>query len=273
MVPLQLQGSRGSSMGGGSQCAQGREARGRDNGAASSDYMNCHRLSQAVGCLQRSLQKSACPVAWDCPECCEEHTYWSRNGCTWSCQLCQIKIALEDVLARFDERQQASEDYYDMHTLLLECRRAFQSGHAASHIGFDGLAIEVEKFFEVRECFVPVSELRMTHDAISGVFCHGPHAGKTLTTLIDDLRSGALDPSTGHLVIEGAFYHGRFFSIANRRTHCLREAFGKSSEQMVQVRAIPLAPGFRTELSQIPGPLCLAIWAERGSVVISTQCQ
>jgi hypothetical protein len=88
---------------------------------------------------------------------------------------------------------------------MLECRRAFQAGHAARHTGFGRLAVEVEKFFEVHECLIPVSELRVTHDAISGAFRHGPHARESLTTLLNDLRSGVLDISTGDLRIERVF--------------------------------------------------------------------
>lgn len=101
-----------------------------------------------------------------------------------------------------------------------------------------------------------VKDIRATHDNVQCHFRHG-HIGQSLDQLVEDLRAGNIDVQTGGLVLEGAYYKGAFRCIGNRRTHCLWEAFGKNSEQPVQVKVFPLwrggrgvCPILRTELGQ-----------------------
>ena len=55
----------------------------------------------------------------------------------------------------------------------------------------------------------------------------------------------------------------------NRRTYCLREAFGKSSDRKVLVRALPMAPSVKTETDNGLAPTAIKCWPNRQNRVAS----
>eukprot|EP00440_Ansanella_granifera_P031679 gb/GFBE01034386.1/.p1 GENE.gb/GFBE01034386.1/~~gb/GFBE01034386.1/.p1 ORF type:complete len:384 (+),score=53.53 gb/GFBE01034386.1/:1-1152(+) len=81
-----------------------------------------------------------------------------------------------------------------------------------------------------------VKEVRFTHDSIASTFADG----KSLAGLVSDLQAGKVHPATSEFLrleavcaeVDGA---RTYFSLNNRRLHCLKE-FSEQSRSLVKVR-------------------------------------
>ena len=83
----------------------------------------------------------------------------------------------------------------------------------------------LESFFTDKEILLLMSAISATHIRNSSRFRHGPHAGKPLSQLINDLRAKRVDPSAGRPMLENVFNNGVFRAITNRRTSFTRTSF------------------------------------------------
>ena len=70
---------------------------------------------------------------------------------------------------------------------------------------------------------VPVSTVHYTQDSISCTFRHGPHHGRSLSSLVDDLQSEKIPVEHGNLVLDVVEWEGRRRCLNNRRLWCLKE--------------------------------------------------
>eukprot|EP00928_Gymnodinium_smaydae_P011456 TRINITY_DN14226_c2_g1_i1.p1 TRINITY_DN14226_c2_g1~~TRINITY_DN14226_c2_g1_i1.p1 ORF type:complete len:809 (-),score=59.60 TRINITY_DN14226_c2_g1_i1:101-2497(-) len=96
----------------------------------------------------------------------------------------------------------------------------------------------------VQECVVPVREINFTHASISTKFLHGNASGADLETLVEDLRSGRIDPLNHRdLVLEAVWFGSRLHSLNNRRLWALQQyqllRFSEAGEVRVRVKVLP----------------------------------
>lgn len=72
---------------------------------------------------------------------------------------------------------------------------------------------------EVKDVVVPVRHVRFTQGSIGSRF----RDGRTFSQLVEDLISGEKDPlKERFLHLEAVCVRGKYFSLANRRLHCLK---------------------------------------------------
>mmetsp|Transcript_78357 Transcript_78357/g.227367 ORF Transcript_78357/g.227367 Transcript_78357/m.227367 type:complete len:638 (-) Transcript_78357:157-2070(-) len=95
-------------------------------------------------------------------------------------------------------------------------------------------------------CCVPVQSLHFTHCSIAQIFRHGPYAGSDLEVLVEDLRTGRVDPLTHEsMVLEVVRYRGKLYSLNNRRLWALQQhqlmLMSEVASVMVRVRVLSWA--------------------------------
>ena len=58
-----------------------------------------------------------------------------------------------------------------------------------------------------------VTRIRYTHDAALDEITHGRHAGRTVTSIADDLMAGSTAPTFAGMILDLVFWHGAFLSL------------------------------------------------------------
>eukprot|EP00928_Gymnodinium_smaydae_P087357 TRINITY_DN7162_c0_g2_i2.p1 TRINITY_DN7162_c0_g2~~TRINITY_DN7162_c0_g2_i2.p1 ORF type:complete len:1004 (+),score=135.30 TRINITY_DN7162_c0_g2_i2:105-3116(+) len=103
-----------------------------------------------------------------------------------------------------------------------------------------------------------VSELHWSHDSISSVFRHGAHSGEPVSTLIEELNDGSVQPCQIPSIIVAPF-DGKVFAVTgNRRLYALkRHAEHVQQDILVNVLAVrhlcPLTAKFLMSFSTCNG--------------------
>lgn len=100
---------------------------------------------------------------------------------------------------------------------------------------------------------MPIQDVRYTQDHASGSFAHGPHSGRSVVDLAEDLACGRVQTTEDSMVLDVIFWHGEYWSCNNRHLKALKlymrmahpDRKPARGEEMARVRVWPLNHNLR----------------------------
>mmetsp|Transcript_124772 Transcript_124772/g.388409 ORF Transcript_124772/g.388409 Transcript_124772/m.388409 type:complete len:156 (-) Transcript_124772:73-540(-) len=69
---------------------------------------------------------------------------------------------------------------------------------------------------------VPIHAIHFTQRSASDTFAHGPHAGRLVKDLVEDLVSGRVRTTEDSMVLDVVLWHGDYWSANNRHLKALK---------------------------------------------------
>ena len=143
----------------------------------------------------------------------------------------EADAALRCVQCRRDERTEGSK----ILLLLEQAKEKWgDKDNLCHHALRNGLAQRLSAP-PVRPVEMPISRLRFTQNTHSKRFLHGPHAGKRIEWLTEQLLTGSVALDDPSMVLHVVYYHGHYRSLNNRHL----TAIVKYAEEMEMRKLLP----------------------------------